>query len=124
MLKDKVTISKMVRHMLSDRCLSVLSVCLFCHVLSAMLVYSDQMAGWIKMKLGKQVGHLGIGHTVFDGRSSPSPKGAQPPIFRPYLLSVLWPNGWMDQDATWYGDRPRSRRHPVRWMENQLPPPK
>ena len=20
---------------------------------------------------------------------------------------VLWPNGWMDQDATWHGDRPR-----------------
>jgi len=31
--------------------------------------------------------------------SSPSPrKGAQPPIFSPCLL---WPNGWMDQDATW-----------------------
>jgi len=21
--------------------------------------------------------------------------------------SVLWPNGWMDQDTTWYGGRPR-----------------
>jgi len=29
-------------------------------------------------------------------------------------VSVLWPNGWMDQDATWYGGRPRSRRHCVR----------
>jgi len=28
--------------------------------------------------------------------SSPSPKGAQPPIFGPCLL---WLNGWMDQDA-------------------------
>jgi len=28
---------------------------------------------------------------------------------------VLWPNGWMDQDATWYGARPRPRRHCVRW---------
>jgi len=29
-------------------------------------------------------------------------KGAQPPpILGPCLL---WPNGWMDQDATWYGD--------------------
>ena len=27
----------------------------------------------------------------------------------------LWPNGWMDQDATWYGGRPRPKRHCVRW---------
>ena len=25
------------------------------------------------------------------------------------------PNGWMDQDPTWYGGRPRLRRHCVRW---------
>jgi len=25
----------------------------------------------------------------------------------------LWPNGWMDQDATWYGGRPRPTRHYV-----------
>ena len=37
----------------------------------------------------------------------PSPKGAQPPIFGPYLLR---PNGYMDQDVTWYGRRPRPRR--------------
>jgi len=30
-------------------------------------------------------------------------------------VGVLWPSGWMDQDATWYGGRPRSRRHCVRW---------
>ena len=30
------------------------------------------------------------------GRSSPSP------IFSPFLL---WPNGWMHQNATWYGGR-------------------
>ena len=34
------------------------------------------------------------------------------PIFGPRLL---WPNGCMDQDATWYGGRPRSTRHCVRW---------
>jgi len=28
---------------------------------------------------------------------------------------VLWPNGWMDQDATWHGGRPRLRPHCVRW---------
>jgi len=27
----------------------------------------------------------------------------------------LWPNSWMDQDATWYGGRPRPRLHCVRW---------
>jgi len=30
-------------------------------------------------------------------------------------VGVLWPNGWMDQDTTWYGGGPRSRRHCVRW---------
>ena len=28
---------------------------------------------------------------------------------------LLWPNSWMDQDAIWYGGRPRPRRHCVRW---------
>jgi len=27
----------------------------------------------------------------------------------------VWPNGWMDQHATWYGGRPRPRPHCVRW---------
>ena len=30
---------------------------------------------------------------------SPPKKGHSPQIFNPCLL---WPNGWMDQDATWY----------------------
>ena len=30
-------------------------------------------------------------------------------------VGVLWPSGWMDQDATWYGGRPRPKRHCVRW---------
>jgi len=41
------------------------------------------------------------------------PKGhSLPPIFGPCLL---WINGWMDQDGTWYGGRLRPRRHCVRW---------
>jgi len=37
------------------------------------------------------------------GTQLPSPKkGTEPPIFGP---SLLWPNGWMHQDATWYGGR-------------------
>ena len=30
-------------------------------------------------------------------------------------VGVLWPNGWMDQSATWCEDRPRPRRHCLRW---------
>ena len=30
-------------------------------------------------------------------------------------VCLLWPNGWMDQDATWYGARPLPRPHCVRW---------
>jgi len=33
-------------------------------------------------------------------------KRQSPPIFGPFLL---WPNGWMHQDATWYGARPQPR---------------
>jgi len=29
-------------------------------------------------------------------------------------VGVLRPNGWMDQDATWYGGKPRLRRRFVR----------
>jgi len=48
------------------------------------------------------------------GPRSPFPKGGLSPLpnFRPILL---WPNGWMDQDGTWHGARPRPRRLCVRW---------
>ena len=55
--------------------------CLFClSVLSVTLVYCGQTVGWIKIKLGTEVG-LGPGHTVLDedpavhgkGRRSPGP---------------------------------------------------
>jgi len=76
-------------------------------------MYCGQTVGRIKMKLGTQVG-LGPGHSVLGGDpASASPKGgAEPPIFGTY---PLWSNGWMDQDATWYGSRPRPRRLCVRW---------
>ena len=68
--------------------------------------------GWIKMKLGMQVG-LGPGHNVLDGTHLPLPaQRGTAPNFGPYLL---WPNGLMDQDATWYEGRPRPRRLCVRW---------
>ena len=64
-----------------------------------------QTAGWIKMALGTEVG-LAPGHIVLGGNPAPLPKkGAEPPpIFGPFLL---WPNGWMHEDATWYGGRHR-----------------
>ena len=55
------------------------------------------------MKVGMQIG-LGPGHIVLDGDPAPLPQRGRPPIFGPYLL---WQNGCMDQDATWYGGRPR-----------------
>ena len=54
------------------------------------------------MPLGTEV-NLGLGDIVLDGDPAPpSQKGgrAPPPIFGPCLL---WPNGWMDEDPTWYG---------------------
>jgi len=101
------TVCKTVRPVLSDRCLSCLSVCL-----SVMLVYCAQTVGRIKMKLGMPVG-LVPGHIVLNGDpASPLPKGHIPPIFSQYLL---WPNGCMDQDAASYGGRPRPRQLCVRW---------
>jgi len=56
------------------------------------------MSGWMKMPLGREV-NLSPSDIVLDGDPPPPPKkGAEPPFFGPYLL---WPNGWMDQDAIW-----------------------
>jgi len=54
------------------------------------------------------------------GTQLPLPKGHSPLIFGP---CVLWPNGWLDQDVTWYRGRPQPRRHCVRW-EPTAPPQK
>ena len=42
----------------------------------------------------------------------PTRGGATAPILGPCLL---WPNGCMDQDATWCGGRPRPRPRCVKW---------
>jgi len=57
-----------------------------------------KMAAWIKMSLGIELG-LGPGDFVFGETQLPPEKRAHPPhaIFGPCLL---WPNGWMDEDAT------------------------
>jgi len=85
-------VCKTVRPVLSDHCLS----CPVFPVLYVTLVYCGKMVGQIKMKLCTQVG-LGPCHIMLDGDPGP-PQRCTPPIFSPYLL---WPNGWMDQDATW-----------------------
>ena len=52
-------------------------------------------------------------YIVLDGDPAPPKRRSSfPPLFGPCLL---WPNGWMDQHATWYGGWPRPRRHCVRW---------
>ena len=83
--------------MLSVRCLSCLSVC------NVGVLWPN---GWTDQD---ETWHAGRPrpwpHCARWGPSSPSRKGAQAPIFGPYLLR---PNGCMDQDVTWYGGRPRS----------------
>ena len=75
------------------------------------VVACGQMAAWIKMPLGMEVG-LGPGDFVLDGDRAPPKKGQSPAIFGPWSF---WPNGWVDQDATLYGNSSRPRRHCVRW---------
>jgi len=64
-------------------------------------VYCGETSGWIRIPLGTEVN---LGPAV-------PPKRGTPPVCGPCLL---WPNGWMDKDATWYGSRPRPRPHCVR----------
>jgi len=81
--------------------------------------YCGQTAGCIKMPLGIEVG-LRQG-TLLDGDPAPrAPKMGGAAIFGP---CVLWPNGCMDQDATWYGDRPLPTRHCVRLGPSSPSPP-
>jgi len=50
---------------------------------------------------GREVG-LYPGHILLDGDAAPlSKKGTEPPIFGAFQL---WPNGWMQQYATSYGE--------------------
>jgi len=76
-------------------------------------VRCGQTAGWIKMPLGTEVG-LDPGDIqadiVLDGNQA-APKRGTAPNSRPMSIVA---NGWMDQDAAWYGGRPRPRPHCVR----------
>ena len=64
------------------------------------------------MPLGMEIGP-GPGEFVFSGDPAfPRKKGTAP--YPSFGLCLLWPNGWMDEDATWYGSRPQPRPHCVR----------
>jgi len=56
---------------------------------------------------------LGPGHIVLDGDPAPLPKGRH--RSPPFSAHVSWPNGWMNQDATWCGGRPPPMRHFLIW---------
>jgi len=57
------------------------------------LVRCFQTAEWIKMPLGMEVG-FGPGDFVLDG---------EPSLAKTRSPCLLWANGCMDHDATWYG---------------------
>ena len=58
------------------------------------------------MPLGTEV-NLDLGDIVLDGVAAPPKRGTAPVIGS----CLLWPNGWMDEDTTWYGSRPPPRPH-------------
>jgi len=64
--------------MLLNRC----PVCL--SVLSVTLVYCGQRVGWIKIKLGTEVGP-GLGHILLDGEPAHPKSDTAPPQFSAYL---------------------------------------
>jgi len=69
-----------------------ISITIFCTVEHPFNV--GQTIGWIKMRLGTEVG-LGPRHIVLDGTQLPPPtkRGtAAPPTFR-FGPRLLWPNG-------------------------------
>ena len=64
-----------------------------CPVLSVTLVYCGQTVGWIKVKLGMQVG-LGPGYIVLDGdQALPPQKGGRAPKFSAHVYcgqTAVW----------------------------------
>jgi len=76
-------------------------------------LYCGQTDGCIKMPLGTEVG-IGLRkrHCVRCGPRYPQKKGTPPTQFWP--MCIVWPNGWMDEDAAWYGSRSRPRPHCTR----------
>jgi len=112
--------------MLSDRCPVCLSVCPVLFFPSVTLVCCGQTVGWIKMKLGMQVG-LGPDHIVLDGDpASPQKDTQQPPLLKFTGVGfacvriirgpcLLWSKGWIDQNAIWYEGRSRPGHIVLNW---------
>jgi len=70
----------MTAHFWATICKTVLPILLYrCPVMSVTLVYCGQTVGWIKKKLGMQVG---LSHIVLDGYTA-TPKKGHTPNFRP-----------------------------------------
>jgi len=82
-------------------------------------VYCGQMLRCIRIPFHTEVG-LTLGDTVLDGDPAAPYKGAYSPLLGPCLL---WPNCWMDQDATWYEGRAWTGPHCVRWGLSSPPSP-
>jgi len=92
------TVCKMVRPMLSVRCLTCLSVCPLLSVCDVGVLWPN--GGWIKMKPGMEVG-LDPGHIVLDEDPAlPLQKRAQPPNFRPMSVVAKLPE-WSRCHLRW-----------------------
>jgi len=65
-----------------------------------------KMAEWVKMPCGMELG-LGLRDCIRWGPFPLPKKGAELPPKKKFGPCLLWPNGWMHQDATWYGGRPQ-----------------
>ena len=70
------------------------------------------------MLLGIEVG-LAPGDIVLDGDPAPPKRGT---AALPHFSAVLWPNGWVDQDPTWYEGRPRPGN--IVFDADPAPPPR
>jgi len=79
-------------------------------------VYRSQTAGCIKMPLGMEVG-ISPGDFVLDGDPQPLPKKGRAPNFPPMSIVAKRLHG---SNPTWYGSRPRPRRHCIRWGPSSL----
>jgi len=105
-------------------CLSRLSVCNVC------LLWPN---GWMDQDETWRAGRpRPRPHCDRWGHSSPRKAAQQPPLskftgagfacVRVIRGPCLWcQNGWIDQDAIWYGGRHRPRRHCVRWGPSSPP---
>ena len=85
-------------------------------------VYCGQTAAWIKMPLGTEVCLLPDDIVLDVDPGPPRQRGGRTltQFLGPYLL---WPNGWMHQDATWFVGRPQADEF-VLDGDTQHPPPK